>query len=365
MDSRLPARPNLEYYQKRAKKLLRSASVPASTLARAQHLVAQETGFTSWSELARAVLGASLDETTADTNVDSQTTGSVPDEAREPEIKQRYEGERTVQRWLSRGDTRLSKSGIDPRQGLPSKFLARSPDRAWVAGALGGFYDRGLISDVVAEIKSGKEATVYRCTTRSGEHLAAKVYRPRVLRQLKNDARYRSNRARGRDRRLGRAIDRMSDRGRLAQMEAWVRFEYDTICRVHEAGADVPEPVAHDGNAILMAFIGDESGAAKPLVHFDLSPHDAHEIFRQLLRNIELMLGVGRVHADLSAYNVLVDSGGSPVIIDFAQAVDAAAGDDARLLLERDLATLTRFFGRFGVETDPAATAAELWGANG
>ena len=56
----------------------------------------------------------------------------------------------------------------------------------------------GGFSDVLCKIKAGKEASVYLC--RSGDQVksdlvAAKVFRPRRLRNLKNDQLYRQGRA--------------------------------------------------------------------------------------------------------------------------------------------------------------------------
>ena len=66
----------------------------------------------------------------------------------------------------------------------------------------------------------------------------------------------------------------------------------------------------------------------------------------QLLHQVVLMLCAGVIHGDLSEYNILVDRDG-PVIIDLPQAIDAAGNTAAGAMLERDVANLTTFFGRF------------------
>ena len=68
----------------------------------------------------------------------------------------------------------------------------------WLLESLGDFYEHKWISDVLRRVKGGKEASVYLC--RSGPAtgaplVAAKVYRPRSLRNLKNDGQYRTGRA--------------------------------------------------------------------------------------------------------------------------------------------------------------------------
>ena len=60
-------------------------------------------------------------------------------------------------------------------------------ERGWLLSSLSSFYDQGLITDVTAQIKGGKEANVYRCRPNAMldvEYVAAKVYRPRRFRNL-------------------------------------------------------------------------------------------------------------------------------------------------------------------------------------
>jgi RIO kinase 1 len=72
------------------------------------------------------------------------------------------------------------------------------------------------------------------------------------------------------------------------------------------------------------------------------------------------MLGAGLIHADLSAYNVLVWQG-RPHVIDLPQAVDAAVHPLARDLLLRDVRNVTRHFARYGIPDDGQAIAESLW----
>jgi RIO kinase 1 len=64
------------------------------------------------------------------------------------------------------------------------------------------------------------------------------------------------------------------------------------------------------------------------------------------------MVRCGVVHGDLSAYNILWDDG-RIVIIDFPQSVDPIAHPEGITLLERDVAHVTDWFGRRGVDCDP------------
>ena len=72
------------------------------------------------------------------------------------------------------------------------------------------------------------------------------------------------------------------------------------------------------------------------------------------------MLCAGIIHGDLSEYNILLDSDG-PVIIDLPQAVDAAANNNAQRMLERDVANLADYFGRFAPALLTTRYGKEIW----
>jgi len=54
MPHELPAKPNLEYLRKQAKQLQRT--MPQGKLSDAQHMLAQEYGFTTWAKLKSQVV---------------------------------------------------------------------------------------------------------------------------------------------------------------------------------------------------------------------------------------------------------------------------------------------------------------------
>lgn len=225
------------------------------------------------------------------------------------------------------------------------------------------FYAEGLIEGIPQLVKSGKEATVYRCAGGSAEgaaSLAGKVYRGRYDRSFKNDAVYREGRIVGKHREQ-RALKNKSRVGREVQFGSWLAHEYETLGRLHAAGADVPRPVARAPSAILMEFVGDDEAAAPPLNRVSLDRADALPLFEAVLRNVELWLGCDLIHGDLSAYNMLYWKG-RVTIIDFPQAVDARTNQNALPLLERDLANVCGYFARQGVRSDPHKISRYLWG---
>lgn len=249
-------------------------------------------------------------------------------------------------------------------------FSASRHERGWILYYLGPFYDKKVILDVVRKVKGGKEANVYCCRAHPDtglELLAAKVYRPRAFRNLRNDARYRQGRQilddEGkvvRDDRLLRAIAKGTRAGKEAQHTSWLEHEYQTMLRLHAAGTDVPRPVTSGSNTVLMEYLGDEARSAPALNEVHLPRNAARPLFDRLLWNIELMLANGRVHGDLSAYNVLYWQGRA-AIIDFPQAIDPAVNADARDIFGRDVQRICDYFARYGVRSDPPRLAAAIW----
>jgi RIO kinase 1 len=279
--------------------------------------------------------------------------------------KASYEASAEVQRWL-RVQT---AERADSKPPFTPTFLAHQRDRHWVLSSLERFYEDDLISDVLSMVKSGKEATVYCCAGGSAtgqRYVAAKVYRPRMFRSLQNDALYRESRAQRdtegravRNDRRWRAHQR-SSRGQHERVTTWISDEFLVQRRLYEAGADVPKPFAQIGNALLMDYIGEDDEAAPLLREVSLEREEARSLFEQVLRNIELFLRCDCIHGDLSAYNILYQSG-MLTIIDFAQAVDPRYNLEVYPLLLRDVERACRYFARYGVEAEAGRLASAMW----
>src|SRR5437763_7947613 len=61
--------------------------------------------------------------------------------------------------------------------------------------------------------------------------------------------------------------------GQKIDIASWCYWEYETLSALHAAGVTVPKPYAHGATAILMEYLGDESGAA-PVLHSVSLPLD-------------------------------------------------------------------------------------------
>jgi RIO kinase 1 len=256
--------------------------------------------------------------------------------------------------------------------GLAMTYTPKRFEGGWLEDALRGFYSRELITDVLAMVKGGKEASVYRCLPGgpiAAPLVAAKVYRPRQFRNLRNDAAYREGRLpltlsgkpiTERDQREMRAINGRTRFGEILRHTSWLMYEFVTMQALFKAGADVPEPYAVEPNAILMGFVGDERVAAPTLNGVRLERAEARALYERTLQNIEIMLRLGFIHGDLSAYNILYWEGALQ-IIDFPQVTLLETNRRSHEILARDVARVCEYFARQGVDCDAAEITAGYW----
>jgi RIO kinase 1 len=197
--------------------------------------------------------------------------------------------------------------------------------------------------------------------------LAAKVYRPRKFRNLKNDGLYREGRgnldAEGReitDRHMQHAMRKRTAYGQELLHTSWLAHELTTLQILRQAGADVPQPYANTDNTILMSYIGDERAAAPALTSVHLSRRQAQSVFERVLHNLHLMLRCNRIHGDLSAYNILYWDG-QITLIDFPQAITPEQNPSAYPIFERDVTRVCEYFIQHGLKLQPRQLAASLW----
>jgi RIO kinase 1 len=217
----------------------------------------------------------------------------------------------------------------------------------------------GLIDEVIRPLKSGKEAAVYIVLS-EGEIRCAKVYKDVNKRGFQKQAQYQEGR-KVRNSRQARAMEKGTRYGRKQQEELWQNAEVDALYRLAAAGVRVPKPYNFIEGVLLMELVTDEDGSAAPRLNdLELTREQALEYHSLLIREVVKMLCAGLVHGDLSEYNILVDSDG-PVIIDLPQAVDAAANNNAGRMLERDVANLADYFGRFAPELLATQYGKEIW----
>lgn len=243
-------------------------------------------------------------------------------------------------------------------------------EREWIINYLGQLYDTQYITDVLRRVKGGKEANVYVCKAHPSTGtplLAAKLYRPRMVRNLRNDARYRANRSLLdeygkviRDGGVMRAVRKGTSYGKEISHTSWLKHEFSTLQLLYDANLPVPQPVTSNDNIILMEYIGDLDLPAPNLTETTLSIKEARDTFDHLLDAIDHMLRLGRIHADLSAYNVLYWER-RPYIIDFPQAVAPDENPEAWDIFKRDVIRICEHFRRYHIAANPRQLAKKMW----
>ncbi|MGX5201016.1 PA4780 family RIO1-like protein kinase [Aliikangiella sp. IMCC44632] len=219
--------------------------------------------------------------------------------------------------------------------------------------------DDGIVDEVLSQLMSGKEATVYvvRC---GNEIRCAKIYKDAAKRSFKKAVTYQEGR-KGRNSRRNRAIQNKSSFGRKQQEDAWQSAEVDALYKLADAGVRVPKPYGCFDGVLLMELITDDLGHVAPRLNdVILTKEQALEDHAALMQSVMRMLCAGIVHGDLSEFNVLLDEYG-PVIIDLPQAVDAAGNNNAKAMLERDVNNITAYYSQFAPELISSNYAAEIW----
>jgi len=219
--------------------------------------------------------------------------------------------------------------------------------------------DDGVIDEVIGQLMSGKEATVY--TVRCGSEVrCAKVYKEAAKRSFKKAVQYQEGR-KVRNSRRARAMDKGSKYGRKQQEETWQNAEVDALYLLASAGVRVPTPYGCFDGVLLMELVSDEEGNVAPrLGDVAMDEEQALEDHAVVMQYVVMMLCAGIVHGDLSEFNVLVDDYG-PVIIDLPQAVDASANNNAESMLARDVANMTTYYGQFAPQLLGSNYAKEIW----
>jgi RIO kinase 1 len=262
--------------------------------------------------------------------------------------------EETVERFSKRKDRRKPK-GRRPIHELldeDASSYAKFSDPG-----LQTLFERGLVTDLVAQLRSGKEATVYLAASPKGL-LVAKLYADLRARSFRNDRIYREGRYIS-SARIQKAIDQRSEMGLAAQQLLWIEEEYGQLHTFYRAGLPVPEPIAQAGSVILMGYIGDEDGPAPRLADIKLSAEEAERALRQSVDHLAAMLGLGRVHGDYSTFNLLWWNA-QVFVIDFPQVVVVKENPSAMMLLERDVRSLLKSFRAHGIRAEPLDVLSEV-----
>jgi len=189
--------------------------------------------------------------------------------------------------------------------------------------ALHTFAERDTIEGVGAPLGVGKESDVYE--VRSYRPLALKFHREGYteFREVNREREYTADHEH---------VSWMYTARKAAERE------YEALETLYPA-VSVPRPVDHNRHALVMERID-----AVELAQAKLDPAQARGVLDLVLEEMAATYREGYVHADMSEYNVFVDSDGV-TLFDWPQAVptDHANADE---LLVRDIENIVGYFQR-------------------
>jgi len=183
----------------------------------------------------------------------------------------------------------------------------------------------GLATDVLYQIKAGKEASTYLAMWKE-HHIILKAYR------------------------LWQTSQASKKKGFFApgKMEVLAAREYDILSACFKAGLPVPTPIGRVSHYLTMRFLGNGIEPASQLK--DVYLEDPETVLDQILDDYLIMYrDVHYVHGDLSRYNILWWQN-KPWIIDVPQAYLVNPWTDmkkAESLLRRDIVNVLSYFKRY------------------
>lgn len=207
----------------------------------------------------------------------------------------------------------------------------------------------GLFDELVSPIALGKEANIFSATpgrqSGSREHVIVKIYRlqncnfKRMHDYLHEDPRYMHTKPQ-----------------RRATVIAWAQREYRNLLIAREA-ITVPTPLGFREHIIVMRLIGDAVHGSVARQMKDITPENPEELAEQLITRVAALWKAGLVHADLSAFNILMAA--EPVLIDFSQSIPTSA-PSAKTYLHRDLVNIASYLKKFSYTLDIGAATERI-----
>jgi len=246
------------------------------------------------------------------------------------------------EKWLKKLD-RQSQQLLD-RVGLNRKTFGEVFDKQTLL-LLGKLISDGVIDQVDFPLSTGKEANLFRGTTPEGDYVAIKIYRTSTM-TFKHISSYIEG-----DPRFAYGYKNRRD-----IIEEWAKKEYKNLELLHQANVRAPRPIKCVHNILLMEYIGDASKPAPMLKHVSL--RNPQKVFDELITFIKRMYRNKIVHADLSAFNILLFRQ-KPYVIDAGQAV-LLDHPSSQEFLKRDIHNIVQYFKKYNVESDEHAIYEDL-----
>lgn len=213
---------------------------------------------------------------------------------------------------------------------LPEKFKTyNNVFDAFTTRNLFRLSSMGLFDELKSAISLGKEANIFTASKADGSMVIVKIYRlqncnfNKMWSYLQTDPRFKNSKPKRRE-----------------IIFSWVQREYRNLLAARDAGIRVPTPYKFLANIIVEEFIRDGDKPALQLKSYEMD--DKQFMHDQIVAMMKKLYDHGLVHADLSAFNILVQHG-QPVFIDMSQSTST---DDPHAMeyLRRDVKNIATFF---------------------
>jgi RIO kinase 1 len=238
-------------------------------------------------------------------------------------------------KWLKKLDREIQD--LSCRIGFDKKTLDEVFDKTTLL-RIGKLISNKVIDHFDFPISTGKEAIVFRAVTSNDEFVAIKIYRTSNL-AFKHIAKYID----------GDPRFNLINKTRRGVIDEWAKKEYKNLEKLKDVNVRAPIPIKKMNNILIMEYIGDFEKPA-PLLK-DSKLDNPKKIFDTILNYISLMYSkAGFVHADLSAYNILIFQG-KPYVIDVGQGVILDHPESIEFL-KRDIYNILKYFKKFDITAD-------------
>jgi RIO kinase 1 len=201
----------------------------------------------------------------------------------------------------------------------------------------------GRLKEITGVVKAGKESRVYHGLDHDGTEVAVKIFlttsaifRQGRLKYFQGDPRFKN-----------------LPHDTTSLVDQWALKEFWNLKLAEQAGVNVPSPLYHEKNVVLLSFIGMD-GVPAPLLR-EVSLEKPREWYKKIMEMLKTLHDRAKlVHGDVSEYNIMVPDG-YPVLIDFGQAVQTEH-PEANVFLERDVQNLNNYFKGLGCRTSSFKT---------
>jgi RIO kinase 1 len=233
------------------------------------------------------------------------------------------------------------------RSGLDRKTLDQVFDKHTLLD-LGKLISDDIFDIIDFPISSGKEANIFRAVTSDKQFIALKIYRTATL-AFRNIAQYIN----------GDPRFKHTRRNRRDFVYEWAKKEYHNLQLLQAAGVACPAPLKRVHNILVMDYIGDADQPA-PLLKDVVLPQP-QQTYTTVIEHIDKMYNSAKlVHADLSAYNILMFND-IPYIIDIGQGV-LREHPNALVFLQRDIHNIVTYFSRYHLNIDEHKVYSQITG---